>query len=144
METELRLRLEDEIAAALRQASECPAAWGTDDCALWCADAIRRALGYDPAEDVRGYSDRDGAMSAVGVLGLGYALRRTARQNGWRRIDPTQALPGDIGVARVPDGAGIFWPVTMICRCPGWFVSRASFGFRGVPATAVRIAWAIL
>ncbi len=40
-----------------------PFSWGTNDCALWCASAVRHMSGFDPAADLRGaYQTRFGAM----------------------------------------------------------------------------------
>lgn len=145
MEAKLRARLEDELIMAMRHAAEHPAVWGVDDCALWCAETLRRALGYDAAAAFRtGYTDRQGAAAAVGHLGLGFALRRAARDFGWRKVDPQLAATGDVGLALIPDKHGRFWPTTMICRCRGWFVGRGAYGYTALDARAVRVAWSVV
>ncbi|MFW2541538.1 DUF6950 family protein [Primorskyibacter sp. 2E107] len=52
-----------------------PFEWGVNDCALWCASAVRYETGFDPAGDLRGtYSTRVGChriiMAAGNLLNL--------------------------------------------------------------------------
>lgn len=133
--------MEREVARWCRE----PMRWGVDDCALACANIICDALGYDPAAPWRtGYVDRDGARAVLGALGLGFALQRAAKAHGWRRVDPRQARPGDVGLL-LQDGN----PVTVMCKAPGWFVGRSEYGAAilpavnaAVPARSVRLCWA--
>src|SRR6266850_5751068 len=57
---ERRLKLERALLSAMTAAGEMQ--WGKDDCALWCANILKDALGYDGAERFRGrYRTRIGA-----------------------------------------------------------------------------------
>lgn len=121
-----------------RAASE-PMAWGRDDCALWCADVILEALGYDPAQSFRGrYSTQLGARRILRAGGLLGALRATARRHRWHWVKPDAAEVGDIGLI-----AGVAGASCVICRAPGWFVGRNEAGFTALPAVQVRMAWAV-
>ena len=49
--------------------------YGQDDCALWCADIVRAATGFDPAADLRGtYSDFAQCRSLIMMAGGLHAL----------------------------------------------------------------------
>jgi hypothetical protein len=114
--------------------------WGRDDCALWCANILKDALGYDGAERFRGrYRTRIGAQRVLGKQGLAGALRAAARKHNWRRIEAGQERVGDIGILMVGQV-----PVTVICRAPGWFVARNEMGWSAMQSNLVRIIWAIL
>lgn len=47
-----------------------PIAWGSRDCCLWAADYWLAASGHDFAADVRGYSNRFGALRSLRRAGL--------------------------------------------------------------------------
>lgn len=141
--------LEAAMQRALDRACERPMVWGVDDCALWCADILRDALGYDAAAPWRiaQYEDAAGASRALGALGLGYALKRAASACGWARIDPSLARVGDLGIALLPgvDGGKVSYrTTTMICRVPGWFVARNEVGFTAFTDKIVRLAWSVV
>lgn len=114
--------------------------WGRDDCALWCANILKDALGYDGAERFRGrYRTRIGARRVLGRQGLAGALRAAARKHSWRRIKVGQEQVGDIGILMLMEV-----PVTVICRAPGWFVARNEMGWSAMPSKLVRIIWAVV
>lgn len=136
----------DAVRRGLDRAT-CLMSWGTDDCALWVADIVRDARGYDPAADWRGaYKTRAGATALLGPLGLPRALRRAALRWGWTRVDPADARAGDVALAVLPalvDGHLRRLPTTLICGGAGWFFARTGDGFAGFPGSAVRprICW---
>lgn len=142
-----RERLEEEIIRAMDRACAAEVRWGVDDCALWVADIIRAALGFDPAEHFRGrYVDRAGASAALGPLGLGMAIRAVAKTRGWKRIEPEQGEVGDVGVTALPaliDGRIERRMTTFVCRVPGWWIARGTRGYAALPASAIRFAWAV-
>ena len=119
--------------------------WGVDDCALWAADIVKDALGYDPVAAYRGrYHSRFGALRYIsangGMQGL---LQGAARRHGWKRIDPRWAKPGDVGLVwTITEGAAV--QATAICRARDWFVARNERGFTTVQAENVPIAWSVL
>lgn len=135
--TDPRARLE---AALVAEMAACgPMQWGRDDCALWCANILREALGYDAAAPFRGrYRTRRGAHRVLGKTGLAAALRAAGRRHGWRRAKPGEERVGDIGLILVGGVAS-----TVICRAPGWFVGRSEHGWTALPAAEVRLAWSV-
>lgn len=133
-----RHSLERALGAAMSCAAQMQ--WGKDDCALWCANILNDALGYDAAERFRGrYRTRLGARRVLGRQGLAGALRAAARKHGWRRIEVGQEHVGDIGLA-ILNGA----PSTVICRSQGWFIGRNEMGWTALQAKDVRVVWAIV
>jgi hypothetical protein len=133
-----RAALDRALQAAMATASEMQ--WGRDDCALWCANILREALGYDGAARFRGrYRTRIGAARVLGQAGLAAALRAAARKHKWRRIRCGEEKVGDIGVLMLFDV-----PVTVICRAPGWFVARNANGWSAMPSKLVRVIWAVV
>lgn len=133
-----RAQLESALLAAM--AVTAPMQWGRDDCALWCADIVKSALGYDAAARFRGrYRTRIGARRVLGRHGLPGALRAAARKHKWRRIKAGAEQVGDIGILMLADV-----PVTVICRAPGWFVARNEQGWSAMPSEHIRILWAIV
>jgi hypothetical protein len=140
-----RATLESAVLAGMDAAAASPMQWGTDDCALWCANILREPLGYDAAARWRGrYSSRRGAVRALGRSGLVKAIKDTARLRKWKRIDPRQAQAGDVGMAWVngPDGKPVL--ATVICRTRGWFVGRSENGWTALKAELVAVAWSVL
>lgn len=133
-----RETLERALVAAMGSAGEMQ--WGKDDCALWCANILKDALGYDGAERFRGrYRTRMGARRVLGQQGLAGALRASARQHGWRRIKVGTEQVGDIGILMLDSV-----PVTVICRAPGWFLARSETGWSAMPSKLVRIIWSVV
>lgn len=144
-----RARLESEVIAAMNAAETRLMEWGKDDCALWVADILRPVLDYDPAKSFRGrYRTRRGSMRALGRKGLIGAIKQVARRNGWERIHPTFAQPGDVGLAwttmEVPGQAPKLTLATVVCRSRGWFVGRNDRGFTGIRADKIAVAWSVL
>ncbi len=140
----MRARLEGALLKAMDQALAEPMRWGADDCALFCANVIRDALGYDPAESLRGrYATRAEAQALLAPLGLAFVLKNAAARFGWRRVAPADARCGDLGLSLMRHGERSL-PVTLIGRAPGWFVARGEHGFAAVRAQFVRLAWAVV
>lgn len=132
-----RERLETSVLAAM--ARDEPMAWGVDDCALWCANILREALGYDAAASYRGrYKTRRGALRVLGRGGLEAAIERAAALHGWQPVVRGAERTGDIGII-VNEGI----TSTVICRAPGWFVGRNEHGWSAVKAEAVKSMWSV-
>ncbi|MGY4288899.1 hypothetical protein ACVWXO_008119 [Bradyrhizobium sp. LM2.7] len=135
---EARAALERSLLAAMGAAGAMQ--WGVDDCALWCANILREALGYDGAARFRGrYRTRIGAHRVLGRGGLANALRLAGRRHRWRRIRTGEERVGDIGIV-VIDGVAS----TVMCRAQGWFVGRNAAGWTALPSRDVRLIWAVL
>lgn len=139
-----RATLEKAVVAAMDAAAEAPMRWGVDDCALWVADTIAPALGYDPAAEVRGrYKTRRGSLRITGRAGLQRQLTKIARRHKWTRIEPFQAQPGDVGLAWTTTG-GVPVLATVVCRARRWFVGRNEGGFTALRDDKVAFAWSVL
>lgn len=135
-----RASLEVELLAAMQSASSASMTWGRDDCALWCADILKAALGYDAAASFRGrYRTRIGAHRVLGHGGLPRALRMASRRHRWRRVAAADADVGDIGLAVAGNTIS-----TVICRKPGWFIGRSDEGWTALPAAMVKVAWCVV
>lgn len=139
-----RTALETAIIAAMEVAAVEPMQWGKDDCALWAANILRPVLGYDPAAAWRGrYRTRSGAYRVLGKSNLANAIRAVARRHHWKRIYPTLAQAGDVGMVWTEwEGKPVL--ATVVCRARGWFVGRAEAGFTAMPAERVAVAWSVL
>jgi hypothetical protein len=84
-----------------------PIRWGRNDCAMWVAAVLRDLHGVDMGKGWRvRYRSEAGARRALNADGgLLKAVARAARRAGWRRIDPSKASPGDLGMfMTVEDG----------------------------------------
>lgn len=144
----VRARLETRVLAAMTAAANTQMVWGKDDCMLWIANILMTALGYDPAYSWRNtYGTRAEAISKLGVRGILPVIRECARRHRWKRIDASEAQPGDVGVVKVAivEGIEIKWVfASVICRSAGWFVGRNEFGATMLPASRVRRSWAVV
>lgn len=139
-----RQRLEAAVLTGMERAGRDVMVWGKDDCALWCANIVNDALGYDPVASFRGrYTTRRGAMRVMGRKGLLGAMRNAARRHKWKRINPAMAQPGDVGLTWV-EHAGKATLATVICRAHDWFVGRNENGWTAVRSKHVVAAWSVL
>lgn len=88
------------LDALVHERARVPFAWGSNDCALFAADAVRAITGHDPAAGLRG-------------LGVRQALRHVRRCGGICHVVPaglpplthtSLAVEGDIALVQ-QDGA---------------------------------------
>ncbi len=152
MDAELREQFEKQILLGMTAASQSRMRWGVDDCCLWIGDILKPVLGYDAAEELRwrggelAYNSREMAISRLGKRGvLGVALE-CAKTFGWRKIEPKDALPGDVGLIKIvvienEKPRKTF--ASVICRKQGWFVGRNETGVTMLAAKHVHRAWAV-
>lgn len=82
----------------LRRAIGRRMVYGQDDCALWCADIVQAATGYDPAADLRGtYADFAACRAMIMTAGGLHAL-----------IAPRMAHPSLVSCAAdAPEAVGV-------------------------------------
>ena len=61
-----------------------PFAWGSNDCALFAADAIKEMTGVDLAENLRGYTTAQGATRKINSAGgmRNFAAALTEKHHG--------------------------------------------------------------
>lgn len=88
------------LADFLRRASAEPFVYGEWDCAMFLANWVRTVTGNDPAAGLRGaYSGEAGWKRLVlREGGLRALVGSLARAAGLVEIDPSSAMPGDVGV----------------------------------------------
>lgn len=135
----MRAHLEAEIDRAIERAEGKPFRWGRDDCMLWCANILKRALKVDPAKGYRGkYHGMKSAYREVGPGGLALAVRRACREAGWPPIDPIDAEAGDLGVIQNPMGQAC-----VLYLRGGFWVGRIDRGVAVVPTKRVKVAWRV-
>lgn len=89
------------LDAAVNAHRHHPFAWGSHDCALLAADAVKAVIGVDPAESFRGrYDDRSTAEAALKAEG--YEDQVALAASLFEEIHPSVARVGDL--AAVPSG----------------------------------------
>ena len=79
---------------AISEHVTAPFVWGASDCSF-VFDIIRDMTGFDPIEDVRGYSTEAGALKRLMQAGYASALEIVERH--FVEIAPAMAQRGDIG-----------------------------------------------
>ncbi len=134
-----------ELHAFLLARAAMPFAWGTNDCAIFAADAIQAFTGTDIAAPFRGaYTTELGALKAIKTVANGTtvvdAVAWCAQQHGmveWTH--PLMARRGDLVI--VADTAG---PISGIVHLSGrHVVSVGQEGLKRLPVTAILRAWKV-
>jgi len=118
-----RLRNWDSLLdREIEDARSRPFAWGTHDCALWAANAVREITGEDIAAPYRGrYSTAAGATRALKRYGGGDLVTAA-----------TQALGNPVPVARAKRGDMVLVPEGPI--------EAAALGIIGLSGTVIHLA----
>jgi hypothetical protein len=87
---------EDRLSTYLDRVSEEPFAWGSHDCALFAAGAVRAMSGIDPAAAFRDqYDTREGSAAALREHGAGTLLKTVSAWFGPSK-HVSQAKRGDV------------------------------------------------
>jgi len=87
-----------------------PFAWGSNDCALFCADGIHAMTGVDIAAAFRGkYSDEESAMTSIHEVAGGHTIADAAawcaEQHGLAEcVHPLMAQRGDLVIVYAAQG----------------------------------------
>ena len=111
----------------LRERAEMPFAWGSNDCALFAADAILANTGIDIADDFRGkYTTQLGALKTIrevtGGTSIADAAACCAAKHGLVEHEyPLMAKRGDLVVI---DNAGTL--IAGVVHLTHWFVMAAA------------------
>lgn len=133
------MTITDCIASALDEWIATPIVYGTSDCGLAIAD-IHNAFhgdGRDFGKTWRGrYDSREGYEVLLGKGGVLRAAWRVARKNNWPRIEPSEAVDGDISIITGADDERSF-----AIRYQGRWLVRASYGFSAFADDDVLRAW---
>lgn len=88
-----QLRLE----AFTRERSSVPFAWGSNDCALFAADAVQAMTGVHLCPELRGYRDVRQAVRALAVIG---GVRELASKALGDPVPAKRARVGDVVVVQ--------------------------------------------
>lgn len=127
---------QSRLAACIAERMDKPAAWGSQDCALFAADCVAACTGVDPAEGTRGtYTDAMSAARVVRELG-GLAAVAAARLG--EEVPPLMAQPGDVGLV-MSDGRECL----AVCTGPTWH-APGLHGLQALPVDAAHRAWRLL
>lgn len=86
----------EQLAQFIDERRHAPFAWGTNDCALFAADAIERMTGVDLAKHLRGYKTERGALGKIRKVG---GLRNFAQDLTDKH--PGMAQRGDVVLANM-------------------------------------------
>lgn len=92
---------ENRLAALIAEAQRKPFRWGSHDCALLAADAVKALIGEDPAAGLRGaYTTEEEAAAILAPFG---GLKGLAKAfcEGWEfeSVSPLLAQRGDVVLA---------------------------------------------
>lgn len=123
-----------------------PFAWGSNDCALFAADAIEAITGTDIAAEFRGkYTNELGALRAVKEISGGKTFRDAtaycASKHGLVEYEyPLMAKRGDLVIVRNGDGEEITGVVGLDGR---YVLSPGDAGLVQLPITSVVRAWSL-
>jgi hypothetical protein len=118
--------------------------WGSLDCCLMPANAVREMTGEDPAPMFRGkYHDLKGARRALRKYAGGdieATIEKMAKDNGWPEISPLKAQRGDPVLVLDPAAP---WPQSLgICGGTVALVMSEN-GLASVPMTRTMRAWRV-
>lgn len=133
----------EALARLLAERQRAPFAWGSHDCCLWAADAVRAQVGVDPAAALRGrYAS---ALQAARVIAAaGGSLEDIARAAlGPPLRNPMLACAGDVGLTmgRVADDPA---DRATLAVCLGeWWAVPAAHGLALQPLNAATMAWRV-
>ena len=115
-----------------------PFAWGSNDCALFAADAVQVTTGVDMAAQLRGYSTarealriirKHGGLWGIATLALGQPL------------SPAYACPGD--VALVPSSVGSKREALAVCVSCDKAAAPGASGLHIVPIDRALCVWRV-
>jgi hypothetical protein len=121
-----------------------PFAWGSNDCALFAADAIQAITGVDIADDFRGkYKAKTGAVKAINSVAGGSTLADAtsycAQKHGLPEYEyPLMAKRGELVLVKNADGEEIAGVVSLNGR---YVFSPGETGLLSIPITNVTRAW---
>jgi hypothetical protein len=117
---------------------QTPFRWGTNDCALFAADAVRDTTGVDLAVDLRGYSTARQALRIIRACG---GLPAIATRALGEPIPSTYACTGD--VALVPASNTGKRLALAVCVSAEKAASPGADGLQFVPMHHAHCVWRV-
>lgn len=136
-----------ELHDFIGERMNAPFAWGTNDCALFAADAIQSFTGTDIAADFRGkYADRETAFALIQSVTGGDSVEAAAEHCAQRHglveyPKPLFAQRGDLVVAKVASEDET--SVAGIIGLHGQVLSVGEKGLIRLPVSSVTRAWKV-
>lgn len=133
----------EALGRLLAERQRAPFRWGSHDCCLWAADAVRAQVGIDPAAELRGrYATAMQARRVIGVTGGTLdGLARAALGEPLRH--PMLACAGDVGLTLGQATSEYEDRATLAVCLGGWWAAPASHGLAMLPMTAAIAAWRV-
>jgi hypothetical protein len=110
--------------------------YGSNDCALFSAGAVRAMTGHDPAAAWRGtYTTLEGGLKRLRKAGFKDHIDQAGTL--FQAVAPAFAQVGDIAGIETPEGwaLGIFTGETIACLSPS--------GLGHMPREAASLAWTV-
>lgn len=124
----------------LAAAREREFAYGTFDCALFAADAVKAMTDIDYAAQLRGYGSRDEAYAIIGRFGSIEAMITQLLDTQPKH--PAFAHSGDVVLAPIPTAAAESGETIGICEGVH-SIFPAARGWLKHPTLRARLAWSI-
>lgn len=117
---------------------------GVDDCAFALRALLEEAGACSVFANRIGEARTEAAIEQMladetGGFGLARLIDRIASVHGWKRVDPLDAVDGDLGLTREKRGAPAFLG---IARGPV-FLTRTREGFAGLPKRVFKVAYRV-
>lgn len=125
-----QLRLE----AFARERARMPFAWGSNDCALFAADAVEAITGERLCEELRGHATAKEAMRVLRAVG---GVRGVATRALGEPIPVLMAKVGDVVVIEAGKREAL-----AICN-GGTAIATGPNGMAAVPMVQARAAWRV-
>jgi len=117
---------------------QTPFNWGTNDCALFAADAVRDTTGEDLAANLRGYTT---ARQALRIISAHGGLQAIATRALGEPLPPTYACTGD--VALVPASNAGKRLALAVCVSAERAASPGAAGLQFVPMRHAHCVWRV-
>jgi hypothetical protein len=133
------LRLPDwrpRLTAYLAEIAPEAFRYGSNDCALFAAGAVRAMTGHDPAAGYRGvYSTFEGGLKRLRKAGFEDHVAQAASL--FQEVPPAFAQVGDITLIEAPEGRALGILAGEMIACLG------PLGLGHLPRTAASRAWTV-
>lgn len=113
-----------------------PFSWGKSDCTMF-AHVVWAMTGWDPIEDIRGYTDERSAMRKL--LDAGFRSAPELIQARFTEIPVSEAQRGDIGYPEII-GHRLMSPAVIDGQSA---FSKSPDGWLVLPRSAIKVAFAV-
>lgn len=129
------------FAALIRDARRKPFEWGTHDCVLFAAAAIRARTGREALAELGIEPTWSTALQATSAIVAAGGLRAAFTQLFGEPVSALQACPGDIALIADPEHPLSRELLAVVHS--GMVLAPSAAGLAAVPLSAVRAAWRV-